>query len=508
MANEIKTSIDKRLSEITVSSLLEKQIMQKTVGAKTILVELDLTAPRKRKIRRPLFVLLAACMCLVLSVTVMAATGVIDEVVSALTKGPLTEDLAPLLGQVEAYCTDNGIKMNMVGALASGDSLIVVFTLEDIEQSRIPQGINPPRLSVNDNSFHLGHTQVAYDPETKTATIAYIFILEYSSEVTLSFNELEYCKTFTPINTSIDLAAVGETDKMKYVGNLSYGNGYCMGGPNAELVEELLQKGELPLLIPSDEGGTISGINYARISGIGYIDGQLHIQLYYFDDIDETGVSAWLSLIFSENNKLTSTEYEYSLYDENLLYSCNFSAQLFGKAGTMWELVYDISPKALVSNNLFAVSDVFNIELATGKWKVSFAPKVIDPVEVACSIKVGASEIKNIWVSPFCFKLKSSGNPSFNKDDMVIEITMENGTVKRFCNSLAWDSSFYFSEGRYDDMTDTSERWLLLYEIVDGEFQIDGIDIYRIASIKIAGVDIGYRAPQVPSGSAISFSAS
>ena len=197
-------------------------------------------------------------------------------------------ELAELLMPINAGCESLGIRMEVESAVVKDNTVIITYSLQDLEGDRL----NPftearmentafPLADTTDFSIDSSSVLLSYDAETKKAVYA---------------QEIEYNQPVKHGDYQISLRIPSLTTKTVEV---------------TDLHPLLEQYGESAAAIPASEAkirliGTVDGLaeqapenlrlldctrnpeiriqEHVTVSGIGWIDGLLHVQLHYTDN--------------------------------------------------------------------------------------------------------------------------------------------------------------------------------------------------------------------------------
>ena len=211
---------------------------------------------------------------------------------------------------------------------------------------------------------------------------------------------------------------------------------------------------------------------------MGYINGQLRLQLYfpYYNNAPEgefnTIDSGYIAVTDGFNPYLSRWNVE--SYDR-LLYIVEFSASYFGKEGKVIETVYDYSSSAITDNlRVTATGFMKQTNFISGKWEVSFALDTLNTI-VIDSAKLSKannaakiSEIEKITISPFMVKLEGT-TP---KNSYDISIKLKDGTVIQ-----ASDYTGYSAGSMFEYNFPLAGR-------------LDAFNINNVVSITVNGVEI------------------
>lgn len=300
-----------------------------------------------------------------LMVLVLASTPVLAANVPAIYK--LMYYVSPTVAQyfkpVQKSCKDNGIKMEVVSAYIHDDKAEIYITMQDLIGDRIDETTDLyDSYSIN-RPFDSSATceLVGYDKSTKTATFL-ISITEWGNKkiigdkITFSVREFISDKhKYNEIPIGIDLSNIDNAPSTKQV---SPGGG---GGPKyEEYFPDFESKAKV--LVPSAPMKfPVEGIDF---TGIGYVDGMLHIQTSVVDNLIKDN-HGYFFLSDKKGNKI------------GCIYNVGFSENLDRDNRTDYEeYVFDIPQWGIAQYSLygtFVTSGLFT----KGNWQVTFPLEVI-----------------------------------------------------------------------------------------------------------------------------------
>lgn len=303
--------------------------------------------------RKPVIAIIAICICMSLAVPVLAAT--VEPIYQLMYM--VSPSIAQFFMPVQKSDEDNGIKMEAVSAYIRNNVADIYITMQDLTGDRIDGTTDLyDSYSINrpfDSSASC--QRVGYDEKTKTATFL-ISITEWGNQkiagdkITLSVREfISNKKSYEDINIPIDLSLVTTAKGTQKV--------YSTGGSGKDY-EKFMDEGETTALTPSQaiDGFPIEGI---ELTGIGYIDGKLHIQTAAYDNLDKDN-HGYFYLKDVDGNII------------NLDYDFNFINQ-FQQPGRIdyHECVFDIPQDELENYALYGnfVTSSMHTE---GNWRVTF----------------------------------------------------------------------------------------------------------------------------------------
>ena len=286
------------------------------------------TAPNKRKSVWAKWGTLAACLCLVcvLAVPAMAAfSPAFYELLYAVT--PAT---AQFFKPVQRSCEDNGIRMEVTAAYIHENTAEIYLSMRDLTGKRFDETVDLFDSYRLHTPFDCtGHCQLAsYDPDTHTAT--FLVTLEQWDRQSIEGEKLTF---------SVQKLLSG-----KKTWGLS---GDLFGSDGGKSVT---------VLKPGD--AIASPVDGVTLTGIGYVDGWLHVQVYYAD-ILKTDNHGSISLV----NRETGEQIE-----------CDGSAAFFDDAGTGSYEDYVFTGIEADALDTYALYGMFVTSAGPveGNWSVTF----------------------------------------------------------------------------------------------------------------------------------------
>lgn len=268
-------------------------------------------APNKRKSVWAKWGAAAACLCLVcvLAAPAMAAfSPSFYELLYAVS--PAT---AQFFKPVQRSCEDNGIRMEVTAAYIHENTAEIYLSMRDLTGKRFDETVDLFDSYRLHTPFDCtGHCQLAsYDPDTHTAT--FLVTLEQWDRQSIEGEKLTF---------SVQKLLSG---KKSWEGTL---DGVDLGGSLTSATQTVQPRGLSGDLFGSDGGKSVtvlkpgdaiaSPVDGVTLTGIGYVDGRLHVQVYYAD-ILKTDNHGSISLV----NRETGEQIE-----------CGGSAAFFDDAGT------------------------------------------------------------------------------------------------------------------------------------------------------------------------------
>ena len=311
---------------------------------------------KKRSLKKTIVLVAAVILCFALSFTTLAAT--VDPFYQMLYR--VSPTLAQALKPVNLSSVDNGIKMEVLSAAIHENEAVIYITLQDLEQDRIDNTVDLYDSYRINRPFDSSAScqRIGFDEETKKATFM-ISISQWNNEkisgdkITFSFREfISKKEIFEGELTELDIYSAKEVVGTTAPGSYRGGAGLNANKLTMDEREELRNKTEF--LTPNDQG-VYSPTESVKITGIGFIDNQLHIQVYY-DDILTYDNHGTITLVDKDGKKAPMGHY--SFWDEN-------------HKGSYDELIYEISPEEI--NNYTANGHFVSAKNNTkGNWQITF----------------------------------------------------------------------------------------------------------------------------------------
>ena len=242
-----------------------------------------------------------------------------------------------MLKLIQLSCEDNGIKMEVLSAAVYENEAAIYISLQGLtDQNRIDETTDLF------DSYHIKRafdssascSRVAFDEEPGIATFL-INISQWNDQeiggdkITFYFTEFLSNKSkFEGELTELDLNSVAEANETQKPKSF-------WGGGGKELDYE--SRFDLKYLVPVD-GGILSPVDGVTVTNVGFVDGKLHVQLY-FEDILSYDNHGYIGMCDKNGNQAES--YHLSFWDDK-------------KVGNYEEIIYDISPEDIENCKAFA----------------------------------------------------------------------------------------------------------------------------------------------------------
>jgi len=362
--NDIKSYIDKQLSDIEIRAELEETILKKTEKG------------REKKIGGFVFsskklLLTAAVVCLLLtgSITAFAAASpaFYDWIYSVNPKW------AALLYPVNLTAEDQGIKVEVLYAANDAYNTMVYFTVQDMTgENRIDESLDLCDAYHIEGPSAFNVRLLSFDEKTNTAFCVMRGFGTAKLSNKLSFFQLTKMmnnkKTYDWYDTGISLQElVAEEAENLPVSEFTY-----IGGDEVSEDGLSVLKPDVMKISLGDD------IDFVTISNVGFVDGKLHIQTKWEKSYDNHGYLLLLdkSEAAMDEEKALSYDNYYFKTEED---AKNCEKDMFAHH---IEFIYDIKDwKELEKYRLWA-SLVEDGRLIEGKWDVNFRFDDVEKMEM------------------------------------------------------------------------------------------------------------------------------
>lgn len=376
---------------------------------------------KSRRHRRKIASIAIACVCMMISFGAMAAK--IPSVNERLAN--ISPELALLFQPIEVISEDNGIEMEVVGAMNDDEMAIIYVTMKDLVGDRIDETLDIYNYGLT-GTYVSNCKIVHYDEVNKIATLrmqANGGEKLNGKKVTFQVDSFLSDKlTFDGVETGIDLSNINEVNDSETI--LLDTNNNVSGGSG-----ELFEKDIIRVLSPDKRKITLPNIDFMYISNIGYIDGRLHILTKWVGDgVDDHGYFYFTDI---SGNRIEK-------------YPSNISFGIDESGNTKWgreyqEYIFDVSDIDIDELKLmgFFVSHNNYIE---GNWKTTFKIQSVgEEKEVKSNIKLDNLDINNVRVSSLGVTLVGTGeNSSLN--EIPISINMTDGRTQIFESGMSYNN--------------------------------------------------------------------
>lgn len=365
-------------------------------------------------INRGLKITLATCLCLFLSVNILAAAS------------PNFKELLSLIGyQMERYLQPinlvdeaDGIKLEVLGAMNDDDTVVVYLTLQDLTSDRIDETLDIYNFTLSGARI-LNIQTIDYNEDTHTATLrlqgnggkkmngktVYLGIKSFLSDKVF-YEDLDISLDFPSLlSNEVETITLNDSD--------SSGGGGLITMDTKSI--QVLKPNELSLTLPE--------LDFVTISNVGYINNQLHIQTKWRDDsIDDHG---YFYFVNESGEKV-------DIPTGGVSFGVNKNNETqYGR--NMEEYIFDITPEQLATLQLKGNFVTAN-QYTEGDWKVKFKlESVKDFFKQNVNIQVNENSITEISISSLGLALQATS--PLMETDLSISLTLKNGDIIHLSNA-------------------------------------------------------------------------
>ena len=329
------------------------------------LVQATLQAVRPKRsfcVRRAAAVALAFVLCLMITTSALAAA--VPEFNSWLYT--IAPDIALYFRPVRMADENNGVRMEVEAIRISGREAQIYVTVTDLEGGRLDDTVDlfdSYALDVlGDSSAYCSLER--YDLDSDSAT----FLIHYTSVKEIQQDKLTFRIRHMLTQKKISVAHIYPQDYAPFNGeaeSILPGNRVRGGGFSDKMMSEYgLANAEAwiwrdnleQISVLKPESISVELTDGVRLTGIGYVDGMLHIQLHY-DDIIVTDNHGFMELDTASGEMIP--EYmSVAFWDE-------------AHTGSYEDIVFDIAPDELQGVRLVG-RFVTCKSLMEGPWSVTF----------------------------------------------------------------------------------------------------------------------------------------
>ena len=329
-----------------------------------------------------------------------------------------------MIQPVELVSVDNGIKMEVVGAMNDSEMAVIYITLQDLEGNRVDETIDLYDSYRLTGGRSFTSEVVAYDENSKTATLR----IQVNGGNKLSGKELEFSfREFISgkkvIDTIIDRNVLSSGLEYENINTILLDMDNISGG-GGRLFDEYKNMGIIKVLKPDEKKIVIPDVDFMYISNMGVIDGRLHVQT----KCSKKGFDSYGYFYFTDKlgNKIEPKQ-------ANIYFGIDNNEDTSNKEKYV-EYIYDLSEIYLSDLNLNAYM-VSSDNYTRGNWKARFKVEPVKEEKIKCNINVGESTIEEVVISPLGLVLETNGA---EVELPSIEIIMEDGRKESIIQSVGY----------------------------------------------------------------------
>ena len=390
-SKRFRQAIDARLMQLEVSKEMEMRLLSPKRSAQGKRVRLGRAV-------------LAVCLCVLAAVPALAATSPGFRDLLRMLGTQTTQMLRP----VELVSKSNGIRMEVIAAMNDDESLVAYISMHDTKGGKLNGDVDLYNYSIT-GMHTFGYDAVAYDDEQA----AILRIMGGGGErmngrkVTLRVDSfLSGRRVLDTFDAGVDLAKL-QAAQSTLLSDMDSVNSY--GG---KWHEDPDNREDIHVLRQDQQNLPLPGVDFAAISGIGMVDGRLHVQVKWpqkrmkNEHIDDHG----------------------GFYLENANGECIYPDGVsFVQGGIAYsEDIFDISEPS--GYRLYGYGFTTNDRYIQGEWQVTFqADAVKEPKRIDAHMDLGSARITSASLSPMGVALWGTGKAW--PQDMKLAVTLKNGSL-------------------------------------------------------------------------------
>ena len=274
------------------------------------------------------------------------------------------------LKPVNLVSESKGIRMEVVSASLCGSESIVTLTMQDLEGDRIDETMDLFDSAILQLPYDGAGTciQTGYDPDTKTASFAVYMDFNMdnrpveSDKVTFSVSSfLSHKQTHIVDLTPLVAGKIAEADSMPVPAIRGWS-----GSPKDGKRDAAAEKARQIRVLDVKDSLEIPVVEGVTLTGVGIIDGALHVQVRY-TDIHHTDNHGFVTLADADGRP----------YDESYMDQEIGTVSWYGENYDSWEeYIFDQYPEDL-SKIVLMGEFVTASPAIEGDWRVTFPLSLI-----------------------------------------------------------------------------------------------------------------------------------
>ena len=309
---------------------------------------------RTRRVLRPVAAVAAVCVCLNFTLSALAANSDSAYAMMCAVSPALAQHFVP----INKTSDDNGIRLEVESASISGNNAQAYVTLRDMDK----KGRIDETTDLMD-SYHIitaqdtasGCERVAYDPQTQTARF-YINITSMNGKdlvkdkVTFMLSQFlsgKQEKNSYTVPHALDAALKQPQTTKKEI----------TGGGGGSDDDASLFTGEHTVLKPDENNTILQEIPGIDFTGVGYIDGKLHVQMAMRDFRNtDNNACVWLT---DASGKQVDEDYSQCFLSDD-------------DTDNYYEFVFDVPQDQISQYQLCGDFQTADHGATQGNWRVTF----------------------------------------------------------------------------------------------------------------------------------------
>ncbi|MEK4660596.1 hypothetical protein MHH93_01790 [Priestia sp. FSL H7-0729] len=369
---------------------------------------------RRRKYRKAIYIPITGALSLCLVTGAAASVGIID--LSSVLHF-IGADRIGILQPVHHVSEDQGIRMEVIGAVRDGDTTEIYVSLSDLTGHRIDKTLDVYDYRVsggNANNAQIIH----YDDAEKTAIVRFLIQGKVTkNRITVQINTLMSGTSLQDgYNVQVDWEQLLQEKKINSYEILDRDRISGSGGKT----DIQLDTDPIPVLHQDVTNVHVSGIDWMHISNMGFVDGKFHIQINPDNRIGEYN-HGYFYFTDEQGQKLDIPEYSIS-YGHYMKDGVRYG-------GDYKEFVYDLSAVDKLDTLRLQGSFTSISEVVQGDWKTTFN------LSQNTSSKTGNIQLDangglqaNVTLSSVGVTLKGEALSNFRMEDLSIKVYLKDGT--------------------------------------------------------------------------------
>lgn len=231
---------------------------------------------RRTRMRKAVSIPIVAILSIGVLTGAAAAMNIVDlsAVLHFLDKSRLD-----ILSPVNRSSEDQGIRMDILGAVRDGDTAEIYVALTDLTGHRVTDTLDVYDFSVTGgraNNAQLVH----YDETAKKAIVRFLVQGEHLKDrITVKISSfLTGSQTNEDIDVDLNWSALLERQTEDAIVTLDPMKDWISGGSGPQY-DEITSQPSIPVLKPDQLHISVPGLAWVYISNVGMVNGKLHIQI-------------------------------------------------------------------------------------------------------------------------------------------------------------------------------------------------------------------------------------
>lgn len=401
----IRLAIDRELGSIQLDASQKSAILAQCRPSLTV-------APHHRPMRRVLAVAASFAAVMVLSVGTLAAAPELRESLKGLS-----EDTIAILQPVNQVSEDQGIRMEVLGAVNDGGVAVAFLSLQDTTgQGRVSDTVRLMDCQISDDLGIAIANVVSYDETTETAILRLEGMggdADAGEKITVSARSLlsgeqQVSDESTGYTVSELIASGPAAEYAPPEEGLIMGSMAGVDDPeNAEItleeIDQLKDSGNVPVLEPWAEGLKIDGVDWATVAAAAKIGNQLHIQ--YNTDSVLGGVNSLSFRLKDSSGQIL----DLPMLELNIGPRTELSRELYYTETN--EYVLFLPEGQDVSDMEVVYSGTTYDSLTQGNWSTTFRlEQVKERLQSRQELDLDGWTVESVTVSPVAVTVRGSGD--------------------------------------------------------------------------------------------------